>query len=152
MTGLSALRARQSTWGRFVSGVVVLAWISVMLQPCVMAMSAVSDSISNPTMHEMHRQPSHQSKESDRSADVSYEKEACNFVLMTDCETLSVSDNDGRNQVPKLKDAGWLIAAACPSAQHYYLAATVSVPPPHFDRPLFSSGPPLNIRFCVYLK
>jgi len=139
----------------------MLAWMNVMLQPCVMAMNVSAESAAMPGMHQEHGQHSQHATHTDHQgdrvcpqcvADVSPEQEPCDAVLMEDCGSLSDYNNDGRSSEPKPKDATAMVAIVSPIDQTDFSAAPRSISPRYFDKPLFSSGPTLNVRFCVYLK
>ena len=132
-----------------------------MLQPCVMAMNVGAESVAMPRMHQEHGQHSQHARHTDYIvdrvcpqcvADVSPEQELCDAILMEDCGSLSNYNNDGRSSDPKPKDAAAMVAIASPLDQTTLVTAPRSISPQYFDRPLFSSGPRLNVRFCVYLK
>jgi len=161
LTVFSTLRARRSTWGRFVSGVVMLAWMNVMLQPCAMAMTSAAEPDAMPAMHMEHGQRSqhvgHEEHTADRAcpqcdATTVPPQEACDAVLMEDCSSLFDYNNDGRSSDPKPKDAATLVALTSPFDKTKFIAAPRSMLARQFDRPTITSGPPLNVRFCVYLK
>lgn len=161
MTAFSALRVRRSTWGRFVSGLVMVAWMNVMLQPCAMAMTSVAEPDAMPAMHMEHGEHSQHVAHEEHTADracpqcdpaTAPQQEACDAVLMEDCSSLSDYNNDGRSSDPKPKDAATVVAHTSLFDKTNFIVEPRSMPARQFDRPTISSGPPLNVRFCVYLK
>lgn len=103
-----------------------------MLQPCVMAMNVTAEPAAMPVAHQEHA--------------------PCDTVLMEDCGSLADYSNDGRSSEPKPKNIAAVVAIISPCAVTGVIAATGPFLPQNLDGPLLSSGPSLNVRFCVYLK
>ena len=136
MSGLATIRRRKSIWGRHVLGTFAIAWLSVAMQPCAMAMDVET---TDPCPH---------------CPPVEILDEApCDVKISPDCAADGQIVTEARSGQLKLKDKpSDLPPAVAPVL--YESEKLAHVAQAFFD-PLVRlnpSGPPLNILYCVYLK
>lgn len=157
LTPLSKIRANRSTWGRKVLGVFVVAWMSAALQPCLMAMEMSPGEEVATSAH-----ANHDSSHSESSYSVVPTCQHCPPSISggdRHCETLEMS---GCELLPDIKQGDRLSKLEAGDAHFVAIVSNAF----RFDsRPLFvtpfsgdsvgpnySSGPPINLKNCVFLK
>jgi hypothetical protein len=136
----------------------VFAWLNVAAQPCLMAM----DMTVEPEMtvghagHGMHTDDPDTMGAGDCGhcppSGAGIHQGTCATMLAADCSELPVSNLDVRQLKFELKDApGTFVLSHAPPQTT--LARSKSVPAPRTSERLrFSQSPPLNLRYCVFLK
>lgn len=121
---------RGTSWARKASGLVLVAWLNLALQPCVMAMELDND-------QNCPHCPTEVSQDQPQAMDCSY-VDSYNY--------------DSRNTQPKPND----LPQDAPVIVDNFVAACVSEFPPKVwlsaeRSAAHPGGPPLNILYCVYL-
>ena len=131
-----ATRRRKTTLGRYVLSAFVLVWLNMALQPCVMAMG------SEPEPDCAHCPPAHSQEAPPCDVEVA---PGCDYdsELNFDARTIRLEPNDAPTELP---------AAITSTALEWPEASGIACPRPRPPTLADPSGPPLNIRFCVYLK
>lgn len=151
-------RLETSAWGRFVLALLVLGWLNIAAQPCLMAMETAPEKlqVSEPAAHSGHA-----GHIADATAafdcdhcppGVDHQKVLCETGSAADCEIFAGYEVDGRQFKPQLKDVSPPLAMSTIERTLDY-SAPVRLFPPHDNKRLkFAGDPPLNIRHCVFLK
>ena len=129
------MQNQDKIWGRRVLGLIVVAWLAVIVQPCAMAMGVESDSCPHCPPQE------------------TAEKSPCEELAGEDCTTEDQVSADSRSSQSKLKNNPTDLLAAIPtppiaSAKSAYATQCL----PDAAAWLYPGGPPLNVLYCVYLK
>jgi hypothetical protein len=151
-----------TTWGRFVLGAFVFAWLNVAAQPCLIAMemSAEPEMASMQMEHGDH----HRSPASEQDVDLDHgcghcplsgsaaNQSQCATMQAVDCTDLPQSNIDVRSLKSDFKDSPGAIAVA-QSPPRAAIPRTIRLVTPHTCARLkFTDSPPLNLRYCVFLK
>jgi len=134
LNGLAAIRSRKNTWGRRVLATYVVAWMAIVLQPCVVAGEIEHDCPHCPP--ELSQESHHQE-----------------MKASSDCEIGGQQTLESTSQQFKLKDAAGWVPVALVHMPYDFGAGTTAHQP--FARPsafFAPGGPPLNVLHCVYLK
>ena len=149
LTLLSKMRAGQTTWGRRVLSAFVVAWISAVMQPCLMAMEiSAPDDV---TISAEHSLSDHAEKHSCPHCPPSSSHADQMSVQSADCGELP--DYNQGDRFSKLElDKTWLPVFASEAYVH-----ALPVPADRlFEREISNStypgDPPLNLKNCVFLK
>jgi len=145
-------------WGRLVLGAFVFAWLNVAAQPCLMAMDMTVEPDMAPAHagHGMH-QDDHDAVDAGDCghcppSGAGNHQGTCATMQATDCSKLPISNLDARQLKFELKDVPGMFALSQAPPQTI-LAGRKSVPAPRTcERLRFSHSPPLNLRYCVFLK
>ncbi len=144
--------------GRFALGVLLLAWVNIAAQPCLMAMELAPDS-SFASEHTVHSEHSEHSAHASDAPDCGHcptlsgdQAVPCETGSASECEIFPGYNVDGRQFKQLAKDVS-------PHLALFTLGGTLNnstdVTPflPHDVKRLkFNGDPPLNIRHCVFLK
>jgi hypothetical protein len=148
-------RLETSAWGRFSLGLLVLAWLNIAAQPCLMAMEAAPET-SQASAHAVH------SGHAEHIADATdcdhcppgadHQKVLCETGSAADCEIFAGYNADGRQFKPQLKDVSPPLALSTIESTLAFSAPVRLIPPHDGKRLKFAGDPPLNIRHCVFLK
>ena len=161
MTGLSTIRSKMRTRGRLVLSVIVIAWMNVTLQPCLMAMELSPNdfaTISASSVHDGHQGHSANVADHEDQAcphcppSTSHDSNSCAVTTLTDCDILPEAKPGERILKVDMSDAFGDVHAN----YHYCgldqsLTALVVVTPDSL-KPTFVVGPSISIRNCVFLK
>jgi len=154
LRSLAFKRTAETSRGRILLGVFVLAWLNLAAQPCLMAMEVAPDAIVD-SVHAVHTD--HAIHAADHDCDhcpptIGSHAKACVSVAASDCSSAPDYYYDGRNGLSKLKDVPTFVAIAEFAVPVEFTILTPSPLPldcAAIDHP---GEPPLNIRFCVFLK
>lgn len=135
-------------------GVFVLAWLNLAAQPCLMAMEVAPDAIVD-SVHAVHTD--HAMHAPDHDCDhcppaIGSHAKACVSVAASDCSSAPDYYYDGRNGLSKLKDVPTFVAIAEFAVPVEFTILTPSPLPLDCAAVDHPGEPPLNIRFCVFLK
>ena len=161
MADLNTLRAHGHTWGRFVLSLFVVSWLSVSLQPCLMAMESEADAaMTMESGHSAHASHSADAASPDADEDCGHCPPAacevamsCDVEMSSECQPDVQCSLDGRRAKLTLKDAQFDIPlgiapaiADASFADHKILLPGIRVvaTAPGYQ-------PPLNLLNCVYL-
>jgi hypothetical protein len=160
LADLNTLRKRTNTWGQLMLSVLLLSWLSVSLQPCLMAMEHAPDM----AMESGHSE--HATHVEDATDLVSLDADCghcppvnCksidsgDVVISPECQPDSYFSLDSRRVKYNLKNAQFdLPASIAPPVTVPAISANKSMPS---VVDLFSAvpgnRPPLNLLNCVYL-
>jgi len=138
--------------GRFILSVFVVAWLNLAVQPCLMAMELA------PEPATAHSAQSAHSSHSDRHdcghcpGAVNHDYQACASSAASTCGTTPDYNYDARNQLPKLKDISTYVAIADPVPRLEFDLRNEPVQSPRCADLSWPGEPPLNLRYCVFLK
>ena len=156
LSGINHLET--SAWGRFVLALLVLGWLNIAAQPCLMAMETAPETsqASEPAVHSGH---AGHIADATAAADcdhcppgVDHQKALCETGSASDCEIFPGYNVDGRQIKPPPKDVSPPLTLSTTESTRE-LSAPVRLLPPHENKRLkFAGDPPLNIRHCVFLK
>lgn len=147
-----------SSWGRSVLSLLVLAWLNVAAQPCLMAMEMAPET-SQTTDHAVHSEHAEHLADATAATDcdhcppgVDHQKVLCETGSASNCEIFAGYETDGRQFKPPLKDLSPPLALSTIESTLDF-SAPVRLFAPHDNKRLkFAGDPPLNIRHCVFLK
>ena len=138
MSILAAIRLRKKLWIPRVAAVFSVMWVSMLLQPCAMAMGAGQMGMD----HEQHSCPHCPPPMHEECVDEAVE-----------CRYLERFDVDHRASTAKFsagsEDFQSVLNSYCEAPLLPARAVTRFSSPRHATAP---PGPPLNVLFCVYLK
>jgi hypothetical protein len=148
-------RLQTGAWGRFVLSLLVLAWLNIAAQPCLMAMETAPET-SQASDHALHSgHAGHIADATDCNhcpPGMDHQKVLCETGSAADCEIFAGYNADGRQFKPQLKDVSPPLALSTIESTLDF-SAPVRLLPPHENKRLkFAGDPPLNIRHCVFLK
>jgi hypothetical protein len=148
-------RLQTGTWGRFVLSLLVLAWLNIAAQPCLMAMETAPET-SQASDHALHSgHAGHIADATDCNhcpPGMDHQKVLCETGSAADCEIFAGYNADGRQFKPQLKDLSLPLALSTIESTLDF-SAPVRLFLPHDNKRLkFAGDPPLNIRHCVFLK
>lgn len=154
MSGPRSKLTQENGHGRWLLGAFVVAWLNLAVQPCLMAMEAGGDP-ANDAIHVTHSD--HASHSSDHGCDhcppASHDHVTpCATSLSAGCSSVTQGSNDGRNGPAKPKDLPASAAIAEPAPPIDFIVSSESPPAPDRVALKFTSEPPLNIQYCVFLK
>lgn len=151
-----------TTWGRFVLGAFVFAWLNAAAQPCLMAMemSAEPKMMSAHNGHGMHQAETDSSHGDEAGHDCGHcsttgmavHQSSCANMQAADCAELPDSNIDVRPIKFQLKDAPGMFALAQAPPSTVITRLTAPVVRQSLARLKFTDSPPLNLRYCVFLK
>ncbi len=151
-------RLQTGAWGRFVLSMLVLAWLNIAAQPCLMAMEMVPET-SMAAVNAAHSGHAEHMADAIASADcdhcppsVDHQEVLCATGSASDCEILPTCNVDGRQFKLQLKDVSAPVALSTLQSTQAYSVPVTLFPPRDNKRLKFAGGPPLNIRHCVFLK
>jgi hypothetical protein len=146
------------TWGRLVLGAFVFAWLNAAAQPCLMAKDMTVEPEMAPAhaAHGMHQDDLDAIDTGDCGhcppSGAGIHQDACATMQAADCTELPISNLDVRQLKFELKDVPGMFAVSQAPPQTI-LAGPKSVTAPRTCKRLrFSHSPPLNLRYCVFLK
>ena len=129
----------------------MVAWLNLAVQPCLMAMEQ-SPEPATAMAHTAHagHSDSHHCDHCPPAMDQDFQ--ACASSAVAACGVTPEFNSDARNKLPKLKDISTYAVITEPLPQVAFdLPKDLAEPPDQADLQ-FPSGPPLNVRYCVYLK
>ena len=160
MTPLSTMRVGKSSWGRLVLSVFVVAWMNAALQPCLMAMEMPSNDTTPTVGHEGHENHESMTGSSTDAAartcqhcppTMSHDGGSCTTAAMADCDVLPDLKQGDRYSKLDLSDAHFV---AIVTGAYNFNPVQMYVAPFSRDSvsPTYSSGPPINLKNCVFLK
>ena len=148
-------RLQTGAWGRFVLSLLVLAWLNITAQPCLMAMETAPETsqASDHALHSGHAGHIADATDCDHCPPgMDHQKVLCETGSAADCEIFSGYEADGRQFKPQLKDVSPPLALSTIESTLDF-SAPVRLFQPHDNKRLkFAGDPPLNIRYCVFLK
>ncbi|MFQ6004379.1 MAG: hypothetical protein ACE5OQ_02655 [Woeseia sp.] len=130
MSNSGSQHKRGTSWARKASGLVLVAWLNLAVQPCVMAMELDND-------QNCPHCPTEVSQDQRQAMDCSY-VDSYNY----DSRNTQPKPNDLPRDAPVIVDN--LVA---PSVSEFPPKVSVSAERAAAD----PGGPPLNILYCVYL-
>jgi len=151
-------RLQTGASGRFVLSMLVLAWLNIATQPCLMAMEMVPDA---PLASEQAVHPEHAEHMADATAStdcghcppaIDHQEILCETGSASDCELFPGYNVDGRQFKLQLQDVSPPLALFTIESTLDFSIPVTPVPPRDNKRLKFASDPPLNIRHCVFLK
>ena len=137
--------------GRFVLSVFVVAWLNLAVQPCLMAMELAPEPEAV-TAHSAHASHSDSHDCGHCPPAIDHEDQTCATCAASVCESTPDSNYDARNQLPKLKDISTYVAIAEPLLRVESDLRKDTVRPSHCADLSWPGEPPLNLRYCVFLK
>ena len=159
MLDLNTLRTHRNAWGRFVLSVFVVSWLSVSLQPCLMAMESGA-TMTMESGHAAHAMHDGEMTSAVADADCAHCPPAacevdmsCDVQMSSECQPAVQCNLDSRRDKLKLEDAQdsfppgiAATIAATPFASHNIVL-------PGIRAVAHAPGyqPPLSILHCVYL-
>lgn len=142
----------------FVVGMLLLAWLNIAAQPCLMAMELAANTSVAPeqTFHSKHHEHAPHLPESPDCGHcppvANNQSVPCETGAASDCEMFPGYNVDGRHFDKPVKDVSQQ-PVLLTLASMVHGATTVTLLLPHdIKRLKFSGDPPLNVRFCVFLK
>ncbi len=148
----AAINHRQiNALGRFILSVFVVAWLNLAVQPCLMAMELAPEP-EPATAHSAHANHSDSHDCGHCSGAVNHDYQACASSAASTCGTTPDYNYDARNQLPKLKDISTYVAIAEPLLRVESDQWKDPVRPSHCADLSWPGEPPLNLRYCVFLK
>ena len=154
MKSLASKRAQVTARGRFLLAVFVVAWLNLAVQPCLMAMESMPESVvvSGQSAHTEHasHSPDHNCDHCPPTS--SDHAKVCASAAASDCGSIPDYNYDGRNGLSKLKDIPAYVAIAEIVVPVEFTIPTSSQPPANCAAPKYPIEPPRNVRFCVFLK
>ena len=151
-------RLQTGTWGRFVLSMFVLAWLNIATQPCLMAMEMVPDATlaSEQAVHSEHAEHMDDANESTDCGHcppaIEHQEILCETGSASDCEIFPGYNVDGRQFKLKLKDLTPCLTLSTVENTLDFSTPVTLFPPQDYKRLKFAGDPPLNIRYCVFLK
>jgi hypothetical protein len=151
-----------TTWGRFVLGAFVFAWLNVAAQPCLMAMemAAEPDRMSIHDGHGGYQAETGSVHGDDAVHDCGHcsttgtgaHQSSCAGMQAADCTELPDSSIDVRPIKLQLKDIPGMFALSQAPPPTTSARFTSTVARQACARLKFTDSPPLNLRYCVFLK
>lgn len=151
-------RLQTSGWGRFVLSMLVLAWLNIAAQPCLMAMETVPDAPlaaehAAPAGHAGHLADATESTDCGHCPPGAERHAAlCGTGSTADCEVFPGYNVDGRQFKLQLKDVSLQLTLPIVENTLEFATPEMSLPLHDNKRLKFAGDPPLNIRHCVFLK
>jgi hypothetical protein len=135
-------------------GVFVVAWMNLAVQPCLMAMESVPEPV---VAAALSAHVDHGSHSPEHDCDhcppaIGSHAKVCVSVAASDCSSAPDYYYDGRNGPSKLKDVPTFVAIAEFAVPVEFTMLTPSPLPLDCAAVDHPGEPPLNIRFCVFLK
>lgn len=154
LKSLASKRAQVTARGRFLLALFVVAWVNLAVQPCLMAMESVPESVvvSGQSAHTEHasHSPDHNCDHCPPAS--SDHAKVCASAAASDCGSIPDYNYDGRNGLSKLEDIPAYVAIAEIAVPVEFTIPTSSPLPANCAAPNYPIEPPLNVRFCVFLK
>lgn len=151
-----------TTWGRFVLNAFVFAWLNVAVQPCLMAMemSTESEVISAHDGHGIHQVETDSTHGDVAGHDCGHcsttgagaHQGSCAGMQSADCTDLPDSNIEIRPVKFEPKDVPGLFAISQAPPPTTFTKFTLPVARQSSARLKFTDSPPLNLRYCVFLK
>jgi len=150
-----------TTWGRFVLAAFVFAWMNVAAQPCLMAMEMSAEpEMTAPMDHGAHNVDQHAAHAENAVEDCGHcppsgsaaHQNECATMQATDCTELPQSNIDARSLKAEFKDVPGTFAVAQAPPLAKIFRSSLLVMPRNCARLKFTASPPLNLRYCVFLK
>lgn len=144
-------RYQRRPWARIALAAFLIAWLNLSVQPCLMAM----ESPTGPTTEIGHSSHSSHSIDEDcvhRPPAMDDGCDACATSVASACGITPDLNFDARSKLPKFKSASTfvLITESSPTVEFVLRNDLArSLDPANLSYP---SGPPLNVRHCVFLK
>jgi len=163
LADLNTLRTHGHTWGRFVLSLFVVSWLSVSLQPCLMAMESdagAPTAIAMESGHSAHAGHAVDAAGADADADCGHcppvaceEVMSCDVEMSAECQTDVQCSLDNRRDKLLLNDAQFDIPVSITSAIADDQFADHKIVSPGIRVVAIAPGyqPPLNLLNCVYL-
>lgn len=151
---MTCKRAQDTSRGRFLLAVFAVAWLNLTVQPCLMAMESVPEPAvaSGQAAHADHAIHSGHHDCDHCPPALSVQAKPCASAAASDCSSVPDYNYDNRNGPSKLKDIPTFVAIAELAIAFEFTIPTSSSPPLDCAVLNYPSEPPLNIRFCVFLK
>ncbi len=137
--------------GRFVLSVFVVAWLNLAVQPCLMAMELAPEPEAA-TAHSAHASHSDSHDCDHCPPAIDHKHQTCASCAASVCESTPDSNYDARNQLPKLKDISTYVAIADPVPRLESGLRNEPVQSFRCAELSWPGEPPLNLRYCVFLK
>jgi hypothetical protein len=134
--------------------VFAIAWLNLAIQPCLMAMEVTPASVVD-AAHAAHMEHANQSPDHDCDhcpPVLSDQSKICASAAASDCSSIPDYNYDGRNGSAKFKDIPTYVAIVDRAIPFEFTIPTDSPPSVDCAAPDHPNEPPLNIRFCVFLK
>ena len=161
MADLNTFRSHRHAWGRMILSLFVVSWLSVSLQPCLMAME--SDAGADMAMesgHSAHATHAVDAASPDTDAECGHcppvaceVAMSCDVEMSVECQTDVQCSLDNRRDKLLLNDAQFDIPVSIPSAIADDQFADHKIVSPGIRVVAIAPGyqPPLNLLNCVYL-
>lgn len=143
---------------RFVVGMLLLAWLNIAAQPCLMAMELPPDAspASEQSVHSEHGEhASHTADSPDcgHCPPVADDRAVqCAAGSAADCEIFPGYNVDGRQFEKQAKDVSSQLALISSTITLDRSMEVTPLKPNDVERLKYNGDPPLNIRHCVFLK
>ncbi|NND65235.1 MAG: hypothetical protein HKM24_04635 [Gammaproteobacteria bacterium] len=131
MHSLTAIKMSLRRWVKPILSAMGVAWLSILLQPCAMAFGGQADDSCPhcPPMEQMD----------------------CAGMQADQCDFTSPINIDGRSSQLQLDDSPTFFVIPSPIDSIVSSRLTQQFFCPNHSPPI-DYGPPLNVRYCVYLK
>ena len=149
LTLLSKMRAGQTIWGRRVLSAFVVAWISAVMQPCLMAMEMPAPD--RLTMAAEHSLSEHAEKHTCPHCPPSSSHADQMSVQSADCGELPNYKQGDRFSKLEL-DKIWLPVFASAAYVHALPVPADVLSACEISNSTYPGDPPLNLKNCVFLK
>ena len=161
MADLNTLRTHRHTWGRFVLSLFVVSWLSVLLQPCLMAMEPGADApMAMASGHSAHASHAVDEASPDADADCGHCPPAacevamsCDVEMSSECQPDAQCSLDSRRAKLNLKDVQYDLQPDIVATIATTTFAGHKTVPPGIRVTAFAPGyqAPLNLLHCIYL-
>ena len=137
--------------GRFILSVFVVAWLNLAAQPCLMAMELAPEP-EPATAHSAHASHADGHDCGHCPGAVNHDYQACASSAASTCGVTPDYNYDARNQLLKLKDISTYVAIADPVPRLEFDLRNEPVQSFRCAELSWPGEPPLNLRYCVFLK
>ena len=140
MNILAAIRRRQKLWIPRLAGPFAVVWLSMLWQPCAMAMDMDGEMAMGHEQHSCPHCPPPMHEDCGNSL------EECAYFDRFDVDRRGAKLKLGES----LQDVQPVLLAASHTSQLAFVSALSSGP--HYACATAPPGPPLNVLFCTYLN
>ena len=151
MKQVTTNRHKINALGCFILSVFVVAWLNLAAQPCLMAMELAPEP-EPATAHSAHASHSDGHDCGHCPGAVNHDYQACASSSASTCGVTPDYNYDARNQLPKLKDISTYVAIAEPVPRLEFDLRNEPVQSSPCADLSWPGEPPLNLRYCVFLK
>ena len=144
-------RYQRRPWARIALAAFIVAWLNLAVQPCLMAMESPTE----PTTEISNSYHSSHSNGQDRDScppAMGNGHHACATSVAAACGIAPDFDFDAGSKLRKFKNASTFVLITELSPTFEFFPRNVPVRSPDRANVSYPSGPPLNVRHCVFLK